>query len=93
MSINWKNTSENLIISIIMLVVGVVIGGGLMYLAMVKVLESNQKVLIEAVNKSTTEIKNETNIKKIKKANSEIDNAISLDTLLNKKHRFHLFKK
>ena len=75
-----------------MLVVGVVIGGGLMYLAMVKVLESNQKVLIEAVNKSTTEIKNETNIKKIKKANSDIDNTISIDSLLNKKHRFHLFK-
>ena len=91
--INWKNSTENLIITLIAVVFGAMLGSYITFKVTDVVIKSNEKMIIEAINKSTTEIKNETNIKKIKKSDSKLDNTIELDSFPMAKKRFKLFNR
>ncbi len=76
--INWKNIAENLILTLISVIVGVFIG----YIVSIKVANSiieNQKTTIEmAIRKETTSITNQvtTEIRKLKATKSEPINIV-----------------
>lgn len=98
---NWINTAENLGITLISFIVGVLLGAFVTFQITQKVIDSNQKVLIEAINKESTAINNEYDIKN-KKGTLEIiptndiesneSNIIIKDTIYHKKW-YQLWKK
>jgi len=101
-----KNTIENLIISLLVFIVGVSIGGISVHKAdlstMDKLIKSQERVMLEAVNKQTTKVVNEVHneIQKLKLKNSTLTNEKSdkIDPTINTnienpKKRLRLFKK
>lgn len=103
-----RNTIENLIISLLVFIVGASVGGVAVHKADLSMIDTIMKhqneVIIEAVNKNTTEVINQhlTEVKKLKLKNSELSN-INKDNITpeietkviykQEKKRFRLFKK
>lgn len=72
--INWKNTAENLIIALIGVIAGVAIGYYVSVKAAEAMLDNQKEIIVEAIRKETTSIKNEfnTEIKKLKNRKGEL---------------------
>ena len=88
---NWINTAENLGITLISFTAGVALGAFVVFNVTDKIIDSNQKLLIEAINKPTTEVSN--NIGKVKsgrKSDMKLDMTNEIDTT-KKKKRFLFF--
>lgn len=68
MTINWKNTTENLAIILVSVLIGVFIGYKVSIVSSERMLESQKALIEQAIKKETTAIYNEVNteIKKIK---------------------------
>jgi hypothetical protein len=83
---NWRNTAENLIITIITFIVGVILGSFITYKVSIKIIDANQKVLIEAIKKESTSINNDYDIKN-KKGTLDLqdENKIEKDSIYHHK--------
>lgn len=86
---NWKNTTENLIITIISFIVGAFLGYHITYNITNKIIKSNQKIIIESIKKPT----NSFNVKN-KKGILDIKNLKNLDEdSLNESRGWFVFGK
>ena len=93
----WINTAENLLLTLISFTAGVLLGAYVTFSITDKVIESNQVLLIEAIQKSSSTINNEYDIKN-KKGTLKLtpENLILIDSFENKKNRrngWKIFKK
>ena len=93
---NWINTTENLGITIISFSAGVLLGWYVTASITDKIIESNQGIIISAIQKPSTAINNDYDIKNKKgtldlKPNNYIMNQDSLDNL-NKESGWWIFK-
>jgi hypothetical protein len=90
---NWRNTAENLIITLVSFGIGVVLGAYVTFAITEKVIESNQAVLIEAIHKPSTAISNDYDIKN-KKATLDLTNSSKInEDSLNRSNGWWIFKK
>lgn len=88
---NWINIAENLGITLISFAIGVVLGAYVTITITNKVIESNQQILIEALNTPNTTITNDYEIKN-KKGKIDLNsiNDINEDSL-NRKNDWIIF--
>ena len=86
--INWKNTTENLILVLITSIAFLVLGVGIGYKVSINAINTQQEIIIKAIDKNTTEIVNEFSKIKNKKGepiiinldNEATTNGINLDS-------------
>ena len=90
---NWINTAENLGITLVSFIVGALMGAFITVQVTKTIIDSNQKVLIEAIHKETTAINNDYDIKN-KKGVLDLKsiNDISKDTTKKEKWLKRLLK-
>jgi len=84
---NYYQVAENLGITLISFTAGVALGAFVVFQVTDTIVDSNQKVLITAINKNTTEVSN--NIGKVKtgrKSTTDLDLTNNIDTIKKKRH-------